>query len=123
MRYTLWLLLIMLGYRLQAQTLKEYPDSAVLHSDHIRIVLHTAGGAIDYHFAGGIDMYNTVGYVLDTHSGLLLTTGLAQHPYSTDVLHDSLGDGMRINIRHMDDRHAISLLQQITLYTNPERVL
>ena len=111
------------GWCLQAQTLKEYPDSAVLNDGRVRVVLHTANGAIDYHFAGGIDIDNAVGYVLDTRTGLLLTSDLAQHPYSTDEVHDSLGDGIRINIRHMDDHHALSLVQRITLYTNRHWVL
>ena len=111
------------GGRLRAQTVKEYPDSVVVADGSVSVVLHTAGGAIDYHFSGGIDLYNTVGYVVDTRAGLLLTTGLAQHPYSTEAVHDSLGDGVRINIRHMDDQHAISLLQRITLYGGRHWVL
>ncbi len=105
----LCLSLLLPGWRLQAQTLKEYADSVVVNDDQVRIVLHTANGAIDYHFAGGTDIYNAVGYVLDTRTGLLLTTSLAQHPYSTEAVHDSLGDGLRINIRHMDDHHAPGL--------------
>ncbi|GGB02391.1 hypothetical protein [Puia dinghuensis] len=120
---TFCLCLIFSGWRLQAQTLKEYPDSVVLYDSQVRIVFHTANGAIDYHFAGPTDVYNAVGYVLDTRTGLLLTTSLAQHPYSTDAVHDSLGDGIRINIRHMDDRHAISLVQRITLYADRHWVL
>src|SRR5579872_1444001 len=120
---TLCLCILLPGLRLEAQTLKEDPDSVVLHDDRVRIVLHTASGAIDYHFAGGIDIYNAVGYVLDTRLGLLLTSSLAQHPYSTDAVHDSLGDGVRINIRHMDDRHPLSLVQRITLYASRHWVL
>ena len=117
------LFLILPGSHLQAQTLNEYPDSVVLHDDQVRIVLHTANGAIDYHFAGGIDIYNAVGYVLDTRTGLLLTTSLAQHPYSTEAIHDSLGAGLRINIRHMDAGHTLSLLQRITLYADRHWIL
>ena len=115
---TFCLFLSLPAWRLQAQALKEYPDSAVLQDGQVRIVLHTASGVIDYHFAGGIAIYNAVGYVQDVRAGLLLTTGFALHPYSTDEVHDSLGDGVRMNIRHMDDRHTLSLLQRVTLYTN-----
>jgi len=111
------------GGLLQAQTVKECPDSVVVSDASVRVVLHTASGAVDYHFPGGIDLYNTVGYVVDTRAGLALTTGLAQHPYSTEAVHDSLGDGIRINIRHKDEHHAISLLQRITLYGSRKWVL
>ena len=109
--------------RMQAQTVKEYPDSVVVNDGSVSVVLHTGDGAVDYHFPGGIDLFNTVGYVVDTRSGLVLTTGLGQHPYSTETIHDSLGDGVRINIRHMDEHHAISLLQRITLYGGRHWVL
>ena len=123
--YKVVLFLVLAGSfgRLQAQTVKDDADSLVVSDGSVRIVLHAAAGTVDYHFSSGVELLNTVGYVVDMRAGLLLTTGLAQHPYSTESVHDSLGDGVRINIRHMDDRHGLSLLQRITLYSEGHRVV
>jgi hypothetical protein len=119
MKHRLIIVLILTGpwlSQLQGQTLHEYPDSVVLSGEQASIVVHTATGKIDYHFAGGVRLDNTVAYVRDLSMGKLFTSDLEQHPYSTDAVQDSLGSGIRINIRHMDDRHALYLLQRITLY-------
>src|SRR5258705_2393145 len=111
-------LLSLPGLSLQAQSMHEYPDSVVLSTGQAAIVLHTASGKVDYRFASGITLDNTVAYIEELHSGNLSTAGLGQHPYSTDAVQDSLGNGIRINIKHMDDRHALYLLQRITLYAD-----
>lgn len=111
------------GLTPQAQTLHEYSDSVVLSNDQVRIILHTNTGKVDYHFTGGITLDNTVAYIREINTGLLTTAGLDQHPYSTDAIQDSLGRGVRINIKHMDDRHALYLLQRITLYADRPCIL
>jgi len=109
-------LLCMREPSLQAQSLHEYPDSVVLDNDQARVIFHLATGKVDYRFSSGITLTNTVGYLRELKGDVLSTSDLVQHPYSTDDVHDSLGNGIRINIRHMDDRHALYLLQRITLY-------
>jgi len=111
------------GITSQAQALHEYNDSVVLSNNQVSVVLHTATGTVDYYFAGGGSLDNTVAYVQDINTGLLSTASLGQHPYSTDAVEDSLGKGIRINIKHMDDRHALYLLQRITLYADDPYVL
>jgi len=111
------------GITSQAQALHEYNDSVVLSNSQVSIILHTATGTVDYHFAGGGSLDNTVAYVQDINTGMLSTASLEQHPYSTDAVEDSLGKGIRINIKHMDDRHALYLLQRITLYADGPYVL
>jgi hypothetical protein len=108
--------LCMPGPSLQAQTLHEYPDSVVLDNDQARVTLHLATGKVDYRFSSGVALTNTVGYLREPGGDVLSTSDLAQHPYSTDDVQDSLGNGIRMNIRHMDDKHGIYLLQRITLY-------
>ncbi|HVV04031.1 MAG TPA: hypothetical protein VHC96_07385 [Puia sp.] len=116
-------LLSLWGITSQAQALHEYNDSIVLSNQQVRIILHTNTGMVDYHFAGGGFLDNTIAYVQDLNTGMLTTADLEQHPYSTDAVEDSLGKGIRINIKHMDDKHALYLLQRITLYANGHFVL
>lgn len=122
-RLMLILLPSLWGIASQAQAFHEYNDSVVLSNDQVSIVLHTASGTVDYHFTGGSFLYNTVAYVQDINTGMLSTANLEQHPYSTDAVEDSLGKGIRINIKHMDDKHALYLLQRITLYADGPYVL
>jgi len=117
------LLLGLPGLSLRAQTLHEYTDSIVVSTDGAAVVLHTTTGKVDYRFASGIVLDNTVAYIRELSVGYLSTADLGQHPYSTDVVEDSLGKGIRINIKHMDDRHALYLLQRITLYNGYPCVL
>lgn len=107
----------------QAQSLHEYNDSVVLSNSQVSIVLHTTTGQVDYHFAGGSSLDNTIAYIDDINTGMLTTASLEQHPYSTDAIEDSLGKGIRINIKHMDDKHALFLLQRITLYADGPYIL
>src|SRR5882762_10365733 len=111
------------GSSLRAQSLHEYSDSVVLSTGEASVVLHTATGKVDYHFAGGIAMYNTVAYLQDMYAGGFSTASLGQHPYSTDAVQDSLGTGIRINIKHLDDQHPLYLLQHITLYADKPWIL
>lgn len=123
-RHSIFFLLLSLwGITSQAQALHEYNDSVVLSNDQVSIVLHTATGMVDYHFTGGGTLTNTLAYVQDINTGMLSTADLEQHPYSTDAVEDSLRKGVRINIKHMDDKHALYLLQRITLYAGSPYVL
>jgi len=117
------ILLSLWGISSQAQALHEYNDSVVLSNDQVSVVLHTGTGKIDYRFTGGADIHSTVAYIEDVNTGMLSTADLEQHPYSTDVVEDSLGKGIRINIKHMDDKHALYLLQRVTLYADGPYVL
>jgi len=123
-RHSIFFLLLSLwGTTSQAQALHEYNDSVVLSNHRVRIVLHNTTGMVDYYFAGGVSLTNTVAYVQDINTGMLSTASLEQHPYSTDAVEDSLGKGIRINIKHMDDKHSLYLLQRITLYAESSFIL
>lgn len=117
------LLMSLPGLTLQAQDLREYADSVVLSTNAAAVVLHARTGKVDYRFGDGIVLDNTVAYIQELNTGYLSTADLGQHPYSTDVVADSLGKGIRINIKHMDERHTLYLLQRITLYEGHSWVL
>ena len=126
MKYYKIVVLLLLGLRgssLQAQSVREYTDSVVVSTDEAAVVLNVRTGMVDYRFTPGIVLDNTVAYLQDVRTGYLSTADLGQHPYSTDVVEDSLGKGVRINIKHMDDRHDLYLLQRITLYAGHPWVL
>ncbi|HTI11018.1 MAG TPA: hypothetical protein VL832_20750 [Puia sp.] len=106
-----------------AQTLREYNDSVVLSNSRVTVTLNTITGRLTYRFANGITLDNTIAYVEDIHAGLLSSTSFSQHPYSVDQLEDSLGKGIRVNIKHMDDGQPLYLLQHLTLYADQPYLL
>ena len=109
--------------RAGAQTVHDYADSLVVSNDRVTVVIHAATGKVDYRLSGGIVLDNTVACVEDLHYGRLSTADFGQHPYSVDSVTDSLGSGIRINIRHADDQKPLYILQQITLYNGVDYVL
>jgi len=119
-----FLFLSLAGRSVRAQAvLHEYNDSVVLSNEGVSVVLHLATGRVDYRFSHGVRMDNTVAFVEDIHEGYLSTSGLSSHPYSADRIADSLGSGLRINIKHMDAGKPLYLLQHITLYDSHPWIL
>jgi len=115
--------LILLQGRANAQALKEYKDSLVLSNQQVAVIVNKVTGKLNYRFTNGILLDNTVAYVEDVHSGRLSSADLRRHSCSTEQLQDSLGKGIRISIRHSDDRQPLSLLQHITLYADQSYLL
>jgi len=56
-------------------------------------------------------------------TGRLSSADLRRHSCSTERVRDSLGKGIRISIRHTDDRQPLFLLQHITLYADQPYLL
>ena len=106
-----------------AQTLREYKDSVVLSNSQVAVTVNTGTGRLSYRFSDGIALDNTVAYMEDVHSGRLSSADYSLHPYSIDPVDDSLGKGSRINIKHMDERQPLYLLQHITLYADRPYIL
>jgi alpha-galactosidase len=115
--------LMLVQSRANAQTLHEYPDSVVLSGEQVTVIINTVTGRLNYRFTNGITLDNTIAYVEDIHSGRLSSADLRQHSCSTERVRDSLGKGIRINIKHMDDRQPLYLLQHITLYADQPYLL
>lgn len=107
----------------KAQTLHEYNDSVVLSNAQVTVTVNTVAGRLNYRFTNGITLDNTVAYVEDIHAGFLSSASLHQHPYSIDPIEDSIGKGVRINIKHMDERQPLYILQHITLYADQPYLL
>ena len=106
-----------------AQTVHDYNDSLVLSNGRVTVVAHTATGMVDYRLAGGIRLENTVAYINDLHYGMVSTADLSVHAYSIDSVADSLGRGIRINFRHLDNQRPLYLQQRITVYEDSGYVL
>ena len=106
-----------------AQTVHEYNDSLVLSNSRVTVVVHAGTGMVDYRLARGIRLENTVAYVNDLHYGMVSTADLNVHAYSIDSVADSLGRGIRINFRHLDNQRPLYLQQRITVYEGSGYVL
>src|SRR5882757_8467896 len=115
--------LLLLQGRANAQALKEYKDSLVLSNQQVAVIVNKVTGKLNYRFTNGILLDNTVAYVEDVHSGRLSSADLRRHSCSTERVRDSLGKGIRISIRHTDDRQPLFLLQHITLYADQPYLL
>jgi hypothetical protein len=104
-------------------TVHDYNDSLVLSNSRVTVVVHAATGMVDYRLAGGILLENTVGYINDLHYGRVSTADLSVHAFSIDSVADSLGRGIRINFRHLDNQRPLYLQQRITVYEGSGYVL
>ncbi len=108
--------LLLLCEWLYAGPVQAYRDSLVVTAGTIRIVVHNRNGTSDYHFANGHSLMATVAFVEDRQAGYFSSAAYRQHIYKTEKIHDSLGRGIRISIRHEDDRLPVVLLQHIVVY-------
>ncbi|HEY4147991.1 MAG TPA: hypothetical protein VGM41_03640 [Chitinophagaceae bacterium] len=111
------LLFVLFPVVLRAQEVHEYTDSLVVSNGQATVVVNTVTGKLDYRFAGGIRLSNTVAYVADIHLGYIATAGFGQHPCSVDRVQEGGEKAVRINIKHIDDR-PFFLLQRVTVYEN-----
>ena len=108
---------------LHSQSLHTYKDSVVLVNSQVHLTIHLSTGKTDYRFSNGISLYNTVAYVEDLHAGFLSTADPGLHAYSIAHISDTLGSGVRINIRHIGKGRPLYLLQHITLYADQPYIL
>ena len=106
-----------------AQKVYDYNDSLVLSNNRVTVIVHAGTGMVDYRLAGGIRLENTVAYIDDLHYGMVSTADPGVHAYSIDSVADSLGRGLRINFRHLDNQRPLYLQQWITVYEDSGYVL
>lgn len=109
-------LMVLLQLSLHAQVARSYKDSLVVYNNDVRIVVHHTSGTVDYRFANGVVLSNTVAYVEEIKTGYLFSTGYTQHHSSTQQVNDAGGKGLRIDIQHQDEHSPVILTQHITLY-------
>jgi alpha-galactosidase len=91
-------------------------DSVIISGDKVRVVFHRTSGKVDYQFASGVSLNNTVASVTDVQAGYLCTAGYRKHSWNVERFRDSLGKGIRIRLTHTDERYGPVLEQLITLY-------
>lgn len=96
--------------------MQEGKDSVTLSGAGVRIVVARATGKVNYYFASGIFLDNTVAYVDDVHVGYVSSAGCSRHSYKTDALRDSLGKGVCLTIEHSGNAQGLVLVQRISLY-------
>src|SRR5258708_19730306 len=83
----------------EAQTVHEYNDSVVLSNSQVAVILNTTTGKLNYRFANGITLDNTVAYGEDIHSVPLTPTHSSPHPYTINPIKDHLVNSMRITFK------------------------
>jgi alpha-galactosidase len=101
---------------LHAQELNEFKDSLVLFNQQVKIIAYNGTGRVSYRFLNGVFAKNTVAYINDIHFGYMSSADFSEHYFAVDHINDSVGIGIRFNIKHSDDRHKLILIQHITLY-------
>jgi alpha-galactosidase len=91
---------------------------SVFSGQQVSVTLHHSSGKVDYHFASGITLNNTVAYVNDLRTGYDCSSDYPQHTWHTQTFRDNLGTGIRIYMTHSGKKDCPELKQVITLYKN-----
>ncbi|WP_183561488.1 hypothetical protein [Mucilaginibacter sp. SP1R1] len=102
--------------KIRAQQITKTNDSAVVTNHQVTITVNYKTGLINYHFSNGVVLNNTVAYLVDVKTGYCSTSDCRLHQAVTKPFRDSLGKGVHIFVKHIDNKKGIMLLQQITLY-------
>lgn len=111
------------GITAQSQTVQDNKDHYTLSNDYVTVVLDKQQGQISYQFRNGIRLDRTIAYFEDEALGMLQSTGLRQHSYTTDDIQDPMGQGICLNVVHEDVQQPVRLIQHITLYKTQPYVL
>ncbi|AEV99757.1 hypothetical protein A4D02_26270 [Niastella koreensis] len=106
-----------------AQLKQATADSVVISNDYVKVVANLHSGKVHYRFTSGTVFENTVAYVQDVKSGLLLSTAFAGHQVTTDDISDPLGKGICLNLVHEDAGQPVRLTQYITVYEKQPFIL
>jgi hypothetical protein len=101
---------------LYAQDLRNYKDSTVISNLQVRVVIDNIKGKISYRFASGAYAENTVAYINDVNLGYFTSGDFSSHVVTSANISDSLGKGLKIDIKHTDDKLKLSLTQHISIY-------
>ncbi|MCR8557629.1 hypothetical protein KXD93_08245 [Mucilaginibacter sp. BJC16-A38] len=109
-------ILILCIHSLYAQDLRNYKDSTVISNPQVKVVVDNIKGRISYRFASGAYAENTVAYINDVNLGYFASSDFSTHTVTSANISDSLGTGLKIDIKHTDDKLKLSLTQHITIY-------
>jgi alpha-galactosidase len=108
---------------LHAQQKTEKDGVLTVSNPHVKIIVHTQTGKVDYLFTNGTAFNNTIAYVEDLKQGLFISSAYTQHQYTTDNIKDPLGKGICINLVHETTGKSIRLTQYITIYEQQPFIL
>src|SRR5476651_1211008 len=81
---------------LSAQELQKSADNTAISGPQVKITVDKTTGVINYVFANGMHMDNTVAYVRDLNTGYLSTTDLSNHACTSRQVNDNVGKGLTL---------------------------
>ncbi len=108
---------------LLAQTVTPAADSLVVSNPQVRVTINSHTGRVNYLFANGVQLQNTVATIEELQAGKLSSTDFSQHKYSTAPVQDASGKGVTISVIHSDPSRQLKLEQHITVYAQTSHLL
>ncbi|WP_221452755.1 hypothetical protein [Mucilaginibacter sp. FT3.2] len=103
---------------LQAQDVQKNTNNTSISNPQVTITVNKLNGMVNYVFANGMRMDNTVAYVNDIKQGMFTSAGFTSHSCTTRPINDNIGKGITLTVKHSDAKHNISITQCFTLYQN-----
>jgi alpha-galactosidase len=122
-RFTVVCILLLSGTYLPAQELHKTVDKVEITTGEVTITADLKSGTINYLFANGTRLNNTVAYLNDLFIGNVTTADFSTHTYTKTAINDSLGAGIRLLITHTDAKYPFILVQNITQYKDKPYIL
>ena len=98
-------------------------DTLVVAAGQATIVFDRATGKVNYRFANGVILDNTVASVADLHRGHLSTADCSRHRCRIDSIADRWGRGKRITLEHWGNSAGLILVQHIRWYARQPYLL
>lgn len=116
-------LLCMASGNILAQKVVSTADSLVVSNPQVRLTVNRHTGRVNYLFANGVLLQNTVSSIEELQAGKLSSTDFSQHKYSTSSIEDASGKGVMISVIHSDPSRRLRLEQHITVYAQSSHLL
>jgi alpha-galactosidase len=115
--------LLLFSQRSFAQKIYTTANRFEVNTQEFTIALDAHSGMINYTFANGIRLNNTVAYINDLKLGMVSTADFSKHTFTNTKVHDNLGDGMDFTVTHSDNKYPFVLEQHFTHYNNHSYIL
>lgn len=107
-----------------AQKIQErLQDSLVVSNEAVKVIVNHTTGTVNYLFANGVSLYNTIAYINDIRAGYLATPAYSSHRCTTQRTKDDNGDCVYITITHQDEKLPFVLLQRIIVYAQQPHLI
>ncbi|MGF7038367.1 hypothetical protein [Mucilaginibacter lappiensis] len=115
--------LMLFGQQSYAQKIFTTVSKLSVTAQQVTITLDAHTGMVNYLFANGIRIDNTVAYINDLKAGIVSTADFSKHTYTNKAVHDNMGNGMQFTVTHSDDKHPFVLEQRFTYYKDHPYIL